>query len=113
MDTVELIARALWHDHVMRVGFPNGLPTWDEMQAHDENRLEALSNAEAVLEALRPALRRVVDVAWNEAFEDESVPATEWADRMIDAGLAGEKISEARGRWRAERIARLEQHKDT
>lgn len=29
-------------------------------------------------------LRRIVDAAWNEATESKSVPATAWADRIID-----------------------------
>lgn len=29
-------------------------------------------------------LRRVVDVAWNEATESTAVPATAWADRIIE-----------------------------
>lgn len=30
-DLVETVARAMWFDHVDRQGYPNGLPTWDEM----------------------------------------------------------------------------------
>jgi len=35
----------------------------------------------------RTQLRHLVDVVWNEAHEDESVPDTEWADRMIDYAM--------------------------
>jgi hypothetical protein len=32
-ELVERVARALWFDFVDQRGYPNGLPTWDEMQA--------------------------------------------------------------------------------
>lgn len=41
----------------------------------------------AAIEAMRPDLRRLVDHVWQEANEDQSVPSTDWADRMIDAAL--------------------------
>lgn len=33
----------------------------------------------------RAALRKLVDVVWNEATESTAVPSTRWSDRMIDA----------------------------
>lgn len=38
----------------------------------------------------RSLLRRVVDAAWQAATEGNEVPATEWADRIIDGALSGE-----------------------
>lgn len=35
------------------------------------------------IEQLRPFLRHVIDVAWNECTESQTVPSTDWADRMI------------------------------
>lgn len=29
-------------------------------------------------------LRRIVDLAWNEATESTTVPSTDWADRIIN-----------------------------
>lgn len=39
----------------------------------------------------RAFLRRLVDVVWGEAHEDQSVPSTEWGDRMIDHAISGNK----------------------
>jgi len=39
----------------------------------------------------RNTLRRIVDIAWNEATESETVPSTEWADEIIDRALAEEQ----------------------
>ena len=36
----------------------------------------------------RATLRRIVDAAWNAATESEAVPATEWADRIIDSVIS-------------------------
>lgn len=41
------------------------------------------SDARALSEVPIQALRHLVDVVWGEAHENESVPSTEWADRMI------------------------------
>jgi hypothetical protein len=35
-------------------------------------------------EWLRLYAREIVDAAWNEATESAAVPATDWADRIID-----------------------------
>lgn len=35
----------------------------------------------------RDMLRKLVDIVWNEATESTTVPATEWADRLIDKAL--------------------------
>lgn len=40
-----------------------------------------------VLAGMRPFLRELVDHVWGVAHEDHSVPATDWADRMIDEAL--------------------------
>lgn len=37
----------------------------------------------------RAMLRHLVDVVWGEANEDQSVPSTPWADRMIDHAISG------------------------
>ncbi|MEI9995156.1 MAG: hypothetical protein WDM91_11215 [Rhizomicrobium sp.] len=44
----------------------------------------AMTPTDEVVTILRPFLRELVDHVWNVANEDESVPATDWADRMID-----------------------------
>ena len=48
-----------------------------------ERRAYARGKADALAE-LRPLLRRVVDLTWGIAHEDESVPATKVADAIID-----------------------------
>ena len=39
----------------------------------------------------RVLLRHLVDVVWGEANEDQSVPSTSWANRMIDHAISGNK----------------------
>lgn len=34
-------------------------------------------------------LRRLVDIVWMEATEGQSVPYTDWADRMIETARSG------------------------
>lgn len=42
------------------------------------------------MEMDRKFLRHLVDVVWGEAWENhENVPATDWADRMIDHAISG------------------------
>lgn len=53
-DLVETVARAMWFDHVDRQGYPNGLPTWDEMVENGgwmHEVEEARSNARAAIAA--------------------------------------------------------------
>lgn len=50
----------------------------DEVEAGDEGAAE------------QAFLRRLVDIAWNEATESETTPSTEWADRLIARARAGE-----------------------
>ena len=45
-------------------------------------------------EHLRAWARELVDAAWNAATESESVPATEWADRIIND--THKKVSDGR-----------------
>lgn len=40
--------------------------------------------ADVITPAQRALYRRIVDAAWNEATESETVPSTDWADRIID-----------------------------
>lgn len=59
-----------------------------------KNGISAEADVRLVLSLLRPAsapefggkdfLRHLVDVVWGVAHEDESVPSTDWADRMIE-----------------------------
>ena len=54
-DLVETVARAMWFDHVDRQGYPNGLPTWDEMVENGgwmHEVEEARSNARAAIAAV-------------------------------------------------------------
>lgn len=36
----------------------------------------------------REALRKLVDIVWNEATESTAVPSTKWADRLIDRAFS-------------------------
>ena len=54
-DLVETVARAIWFDHVDRQGYPNGLPTWDEIGEHEGGMHEVedtRSNARAAIAAV-------------------------------------------------------------
>lgn len=56
-------------------------------------RLQALKNPYPFYTAHQPdraLLRRVVDAAWSSAKESNEVPATDWADRIIDGALSAE-----------------------
>ena len=69
--TREEIARAIWFDHCDRRGWPNGLPTWDELITTDDKRLaddaeEARSNASAI----EPILNRLIAEAREKALEE-------------------------------------------
>lgn len=61
LGEVERVARALWFDHVDQIGYPNGMPTWDEMSEHstdkpfDRSLEEFRSLATAALSAMSPA----------------------------------------------------------
>lgn len=57
---VEELARALWFDFVDQHGYPNGLPTWDELPEKIERRVDVQTRefqrslAEAAIAALHP-----------------------------------------------------------
>ena len=90
--TREEIARAIWFDHCDRRGWPNGLPTWDELIATDDKRLaddaeEARSNASA----LEPIINRLIAEAREKALEDAAVIAGGWDGE----GGFGNAISDA------------------
>jgi hypothetical protein len=54
-----------------------------------QEQIEALHSAPRTLRSSdhRAALRRLVDVVWNEATESTAVPSTDWADRLIDRAM--------------------------
>jgi hypothetical protein len=86
MAPLEAVARAIFFR-----GGEEDDEQWAVMKRQGErNRHYVLANeqARASLLALRPALRDLVDRVWQAAMEDQSVPDTAWADRMIDAALS-------------------------
>jgi hypothetical protein len=46
--------------------------------------------------AEREALRKLVDVVWNEATESTAVPSTKWADKLIDKVFPATSLSPVR-----------------
>lgn len=54
---------------------------------YGDRKRRSIETARAAIAAMRPDLRNLVDIVWQTALEDKSVPATWWADRMIDAAL--------------------------
>lgn len=58
MDLIEKVARAIWLDHVDQQGYPNGLPTWDEMLV---SRPADMKVIEAIRSEARAAVTAVFD----------------------------------------------------
>ncbi|EPN1620226.1 hypothetical protein ACTV1I_002548 [Cronobacter dublinensis] len=62
----------------------------DELPPHLEGRKVWVSTRHPAPETVsRELMRAVVDAAWKHATESEEVPATTWADSIIDDVLSG------------------------
>lgn len=69
-----------------RLGGPSMLGDEFEAAANEIDRLTAPTAGERVW-VTRAQLRELIDAAWNEATESETVPSTSWADKIIDRAL--------------------------
>lgn len=85
-EIVEVVARAIYFDHVDLHGYPNGLPTWDELP--DENtrsmgrgRNDWRSLAQAALTAARPAI-----------LEEAAGIVREWPSQVLTDGEQSERF---------------------
>ncbi|EPR09805.1 hypothetical protein M527_06665 [Sphingobium indicum IP26] len=94
MSVVEKVAAALWFDYVDQQGYPNGLPTWQEM-VEGEPLADALEHyrslAVAAIAAMREPTPAMVDAGaqlCDAAYSGKAVHAA-W-QAMIDAALDGE-----------------------
>lgn len=63
---IERVAAALWFDHVDQHGYPNGLPTWDELTTCPELDRAGVaetfrSYARAAIEAMREPTEAMVE----------------------------------------------------
>lgn len=93
-EMVERVARAIWFDHVDQQGYPNGLPTWDELVEADTFQVaEFRSMARAAIEAMRKPSRSMI-LAYRDAEKFEGIDglsAPVAMSIMIDAALQDEE----------------------
>jgi len=73
-----------------------GIPDPEDLKK-EPHRFRALVVAhQPAAGAEREALRKLVDVVWNEATESTAVPSTKWADKLIDKVFPATSLSPVR-----------------
>lgn len=101
-EAMERAARAAWFDYVDRKGYPNGLPSWDEMASpplagtRDDQREEITSNTRAAIAAFlraAPVSEGMVNAGGPILFGPESMHSprdVNEAYKVMSAQLADE-----------------------
>lgn len=88
-ELVEVVARAMYFDHVDQHGYPNGLMTWDELPDHIERRIDINTR-----DHWRSIARAIIPIVLEQAAKVAESPGfIECRDTEWDAGVNDAKRS--------------------